>query len=74
MTVRKAGPARFDVTIGYAGARFENARQIALAGRILQPDEDPLAALTEDLLKPGPVGALLAKAAGVHAVVTRNRT
>jgi hypothetical protein len=71
VTVRKSGPARYDVTIGFAGARFENARQVALAGRILGPDEEPLPALAQDLFKPGPVGVLQAKAAGVQAGVTR---
>jgi len=73
VTVRKSGPARFDVTIGYQGARFESAHQVALAGRILKPGEEPLPALTEELLRPGPVGIVHAKAAGVHADVTRNR-
>jgi hypothetical protein len=74
VTARLAGPARFDVTISFQGARFENARQVALAGRILKPGEYPLAALGEELLKPGPVGVLQAKAAGVHANVTRDGT
>jgi hypothetical protein len=74
VTARLAGPARFDVTIAFQGGRFENARQVALAGRILEPGEYPLAALAEELLKPGPVGVLHAKAAGVLAGVTRERT
>ncbi len=74
VTARKSGPARFDVTVRYQAARFENARQVALAGRILKPGEEPLPALAEDLLKPGPVGVVHAKAAGVHADVTRDRT
>jgi hypothetical protein len=74
VTARLAGPARFDVTVSFQGARFENARQVALAGRILKPGEYPLAALAEELLKPGPVGVLQAKAAGVRANVTRDRT
>ncbi|HEU0292210.1 MAG TPA: hypothetical protein VFR47_05715 [Anaerolineales bacterium] len=74
VSARLAGPARFDVTIGFQGGRFENARQVALAGRILKPDEYPLAALAEELLKPGPVGVLQAKAAGVYADVSRERT
>ena len=71
VTVRKSGPATFDVTIGYAGARLESARQIVLTGRILKPGEEPLPALAQDLFKPGPVGVLHAKAAGVTAGVTR---
>lgn len=70
---RQAGPARFDVTVAFQGGHFENARQVALAGRIFTPDEYPLAALAEELLKPGPVGVLQAKAAGVHADVIRER-
>ncbi|PWB46137.1 MAG: hypothetical protein C3F12_08760 [Candidatus Methylomirabilota bacterium] len=66
VSARKSGPARFDVTVSYQGARFENARRIALGG-------DTLPALTEDLLKPGPVGVLQAKARGVKATVTRDR-
>ena len=66
MTARKAGPARFDVTVSYPGARFENARQVALGG-------EHLPVLTDDLLRPGPVGVLQAKAAGIYAKVTRDR-
>lgn len=66
VAARKAGPARFDVTVSYEGARFECARLIALGGEQLPP-------LTEDLLRPGPVGILQAKAAGVHAQVSRDR-
>jgi hypothetical protein len=74
ITARQAGPVRFDVTVGYVGLRFENARQIALAGRILRPGEDPLSQVAAQILKPGPVGVLQAKAAGVRADVTRDRT
>jgi len=63
VTARKAGPARFDVTISYRGGRFENARQVALTGRVLKPGEPELPALIEDLIKPGPIGVLQAKAA-----------
>jgi hypothetical protein len=66
VVARKSGPARFDVTISYQAARFENARRVVLGGA-------ELPALTEDLLKPGPVGVLQAKAGGVKATVTRNR-
>jgi hypothetical protein len=72
VTARKAGPARYDVTIGFAGARFEHARQVALAGWILAPGEEALPVLARDLWQPGPVGVLHAKAAGVHADVTRD--
>jgi hypothetical protein len=74
VTAKKAGPVRFDVEIGYQGLRFENARQVALAGSILSPGADPLSQLTAQILKPAPVGVLHAKAAGVRADVTRDRT
>jgi hypothetical protein len=66
VAVRKAGPARFDMTVSYAGARFENARQTALGGR-------ELPALIEEILRPNPAGVLQAKAAGVKAQVSRDR-
>lgn len=68
ITARKseAGPARFDITISYQGGRFENARQVARGG-------DVLPARIEDFLRPGAVGVLQAKAAGIHAEVTRDR-
>ncbi|HEX8651039.1 MAG TPA: hypothetical protein VF708_09355 [Pyrinomonadaceae bacterium] len=66
VAVRKAGPARFDVTVNYTGARFENARQAALGGVEL-----PLS--VEEVMRPGAVGVLQAKAAGVKAQVTRER-
>jgi hypothetical protein len=66
VAARKSGPARFDVTINYQAARFENARQVVLGGT-------ELPALTEDLLKPSPVGVLQAKAGGIKSRVTRNR-
>ena len=66
VAARKSGPARFDVTIRYQAARFENARQVVLGGA-------ELPALTEDLLKPSPVGVLQAKAGGVKSRVTRDR-
>ncbi len=65
MAVRKSGPALFDVSIEFEGARFENARRIALG--------EPLPALTSQLLKPAAVGLLQAKAAGVQVTVTRDR-
>lgn len=73
VTARKASPGRFDITIGYAGARFENGRQTVFAGRILAPGQDPLPALTSDFLKPRPVGLVQGKAAGVLARVTRDQ-
>lgn len=73
VTARKAGPARFDVTIGFAGARFENGRVTALTGGITAPGDDPLPALAAQILKPRPVGVLQAKAAGIQAAVSRDR-
>ncbi|MEO8956356.1 MAG: hypothetical protein ABI396_04190 [Ktedonobacteraceae bacterium] len=69
VTVRKGtqGPAYFDVTITYAGARLENARQTVLGGKQLPTSGDAL-------LNPGPIGILQAKATGVQAGVTRQRT
>jgi hypothetical protein len=66
LAARKAGPARFDVTVSYQAARFENARRVALGGA-------ELPALAQDILRPGPVGILQAKAAGVHVKVSRDR-
>ena len=73
VTARKASPARFDLTIGYSAARFESARETALAGAIVPPGSDPLPALTAQALEPRPVGVLQGKAAGVLAAVTRDR-
>ena len=66
VTVRPAGPARFDLIIDFHGARFERARCIA-RGR-------PLPVLVDQMLQPGPVGVLQAKAGGIQADVTRDRT
>ena len=65
IVARKAGPALFDVTIKFPGARFENARLVAMGG-------EHLPSSVEDMLKPGPMGILQAKAAGVRAAVTRD--
>jgi hypothetical protein len=73
VTARPAGPARYDVTIGLAAARFESARQIALVGHLTAPGEDSLPALPQEILRPQPVGVLHARAAGVRAEVTRDR-
>jgi hypothetical protein len=74
VTARHASPGRFDITIGYEGARFENARQVVFAGKVLEPGEDPLPALISEVLKPRPVGVLQGKAAGVLVKVTRDQT
>ena len=72
VTVTKVDPAHFDMTISYQGGLFESARLVALIG---QSGVAPtLPASAADLLKPGPVGVLHAKAAGVHIAVTRDRT
>lgn len=69
----KVSPGRFDVTIGYQAARFENARETVFAGKVLSAGEDPLPPLTGQMLKPRPVGVLQGKAAGVLARVNRER-
>jgi hypothetical protein len=74
ISVRYGGAAQFDVAITYAAARFENARAIAYAGRVLGPGEDPLPALVAKIIAPKPVGVVQAKAAGIRADVTRERT
>jgi hypothetical protein len=66
VTAPRSGPASFDVTISFAAGRFENARE-AVRGR-------PLSASAAELLEPGPVGVLEAKAAGIDAAVWRERT
>ncbi|HEU4947560.1 MAG TPA: hypothetical protein VFT31_10430, partial [Kribbella sp.] len=65
VTARAAGPAIYDLEVAFPGGRFESARQ-AVAG-------PPLPSLADALLRPGPVGVCLAKAAGIHADVTRDR-
>lgn len=65
VAARPVGPAIYDVSVIYRASRFENARAAVLG--------QPAAELTQELLKPGPVGVLQAKAAGVRAEVTRDR-
>jgi hypothetical protein len=69
ISVRYANPGVFDIDVHFAPARFECARAIAYAGRVLPSDEDliPTGA-------PVPIGVIQAKAAGIHAAVTRERT
>lgn len=74
ITVRYAGPAIFDLTVAYAGARFECGRAIVLSGSVAGGDTPTLPALVGDLLKPGPIGVMQTKAAGVRVKVTRERT
>ncbi len=66
VAARKAGPAIFEVAIAFQGGRFENARQAVLGA--------PLETLTDSFIKPGPIGVLQAKAAGIAAAVTRERS
>jgi hypothetical protein len=61
---RLSGPAIYDVSIVFAGARFESARQV-----VQGPD---LPAAITALLQPAPIGALQAKAAGVRLEITRD--
>jgi hypothetical protein len=58
-----SGAAMYEVTIAYTASRFENARQVVLG--------NPLPVLTQEILKPQPIGVLQAKAAGVEVEVTR---
>ncbi|VAW30254.1 hypothetical protein MNBD_CHLOROFLEXI01-3942 [hydrothermal vent metagenome] len=65
VAARASGPAMYDFSVIYEGVPFENGRKV-VAGK-------PLAKLAEESLKPGPVGILMAKAAGVRAEVSRDR-
>jgi hypothetical protein len=66
VVVRRAGPGRFDVSVALVGARFENARSVALG--------DPPPAAGAQLVAPGLVGVLRAKAGGVAATAARTDT
>jgi len=59
-------PGRFEVTVGFAGARMESARH-AVAGGAHAPSAGA------DTVAPGPVGVLHARAAGVAARIIRER-
>lgn len=65
VAARQVGPAIYDVSVIYLGGRFESARATVLG--------QPAADIATALLKPGSVGVLMAKAAGVKADVTRDR-
>lgn len=65
VTGRAAGPAIYDLELAFPGGRFESARRL-VAG-------PPLPSQADALLRPGPAGVGLAKAAGIHAQVTRDR-
>ncbi len=66
VSARESGPAMYDFAVIYTGDPFENGR-LTVAGK-------QLAKLTDESLAPGPIGILQAKAAGVLATVTRERT
>lgn len=66
LSARPAGPAIFDLEVHFTGSRFENARSV-----VLGPE---LPTLADALLVPSPLGVGRAKAAGIHADVTRDRT
>ncbi|MGW1709125.1 hypothetical protein ACWCP8_27350 [Streptomyces sp. NPDC002206] len=65
VTGRASGPVIYDLEVAFPGGRFESARQTVFG--------PPLSSLANALLHPGPVGVGLAKAAGIHADVTRDR-
>ncbi len=73
VSARESAPAMFDVEIIYQGARFENARKIVMGKDLSEPDLY-LPTQTEALLRAGPLGVLQAKAAGIHATVSRDQT
>jgi hypothetical protein len=73
VTSQNAGPGMYDLSITYRGATFESARKTALLGHSLRDAEEHLPALMSDLLKPGPIGVLQAKAAGVAVRLDRDR-
>jgi hypothetical protein len=73
LSARAAGPAQYEVAVIYEGDRFENARKLVLGADLAQARND-LPAQVQTLLRPGLIGVLQAKAAGIRASVTRNRT
>jgi hypothetical protein len=64
LSARSSAPAMFDIAVFYQGSRFENARQTVLG--------ESLKKRVSETLKPGAIGVLQAKAAGVRARVTRD--
>lgn len=73
ITARRGGPAMYDVSVTYSGGRFENARATVLG---LGPNIETLPCRKGGSAAeaPGSIGILKAKAAGVRAAVTRDRT
>jgi hypothetical protein len=65
VSVRPAGPGRYELTVAFGGARFECARAVVRGGDRLPP-------LGPDLVRPGPLGLLHARAAGVAFRVSRD--
>jgi hypothetical protein len=65
VSARQVGPAIYDVAVIFGGSSFENACAAALG--------QPLGNSAAALLKPGPIGLLQARAAGVRVEVTRDR-
>jgi hypothetical protein len=89
VATQTAGPAMYDVSIIYRGDRFECAREIVLGNEVgakrscqkgTQKNSEKAAlqegipALIRDVLRPGSIGILQAKAAGIEAVVSRDKT
>jgi hypothetical protein len=90
VTAQPAGPAMYDVSIIFKGDKFECARKIVLGGEEgarMQPCKkgrqkpaekaapaEGMPALMRELLKPGTIGILQTKAAGIRADVTRDGT
>jgi hypothetical protein len=69
VTVRKGGPARFDLWISFRGAVFECAVETALAGEplVARAGEAPYGQEPG----PAPAGLLHARAAGIYTVAKR---
>ncbi len=61
VTARRSGPAIYDLEVHYPGGRFENARVTVAGPGRFGPST-----------KAGPFGVVMAKAAGVEVVVTRD--
>ena len=89
VTARQTGAGIYDIAIIYEGAVFENACSVVRGDgkgigqrtckkakqeeRQVKLDEG-LPALIKELLKASTIGVMQAKAAGIHADVSRNRT
>ncbi|MDD1750046.1 MAG: hypothetical protein LUO89_09235, partial [Methanothrix sp.] len=71
ITARRGGLAIYDVSVTYEGGLFENARATAMG---VGPNIETLPCKKGMGEPPEPVGILKAKAAGIQASVTRDRT